>query len=165
MKQLIKIFLAFALVHSGIAFADPLNITALMVAKEQIRLDFNDGSGHFVLMVKREGQATGAGVFAGASVTEFGRHDITPRITGDASAYLVLTQGAGNIAYIKCTANGIFFTDKDGKLEIRGDGLWEIVSGVGVFKGMKGAGKFHIRPGQTPMERIFILEGETSLPQ
>jgi hypothetical protein len=40
---------------AGSAMADPLNVQATMVPKEQIKLDFKDGSGHFVLMVRREG--------------------------------------------------------------------------------------------------------------
>ena len=44
------------------AMADPLSVQATMVSKEQIKLDFKDGSGHFVLMVRREGNAAGTGV-------------------------------------------------------------------------------------------------------
>jgi hypothetical protein len=39
------------------AMTDPLSVQATMVPKEQIKLDFKDGSGHFVLMVRREGNA------------------------------------------------------------------------------------------------------------
>jgi len=165
MKQLIKLILVLAFIHSGLVLADPLNISAVMTPKEQMKLDFNDGSGHFVLMVKREGQASGSGVFAGASVTEFGRHDITPGVSGDPSGYLVLTQSEGNVAYIKWTVRAIFLTGKDGKPQIKDNGFWEVVSGTGAFKDMKGAGILHIRPALSPTDRTFILEGETSLPQ
>ena len=64
------------------ALADPLSVQATMVPKEQIKLDFKDGSGHFVLMVRREGNATGTGVLDGAQMVEFGRHDIVPGVSG-----------------------------------------------------------------------------------
>ena len=38
---------AATLAFGGAAMADPLNVQATMVPKEQIKLDFKDGSGHF----------------------------------------------------------------------------------------------------------------------
>ena len=58
------------------AGAAPVKFEAVVSPKEQIRLDFADGSKHFVLMVRREGKATGQGLLSGAQVTEYGRHDI-----------------------------------------------------------------------------------------
>ena len=162
MKSLTKVALVFGLLQAGLSFAEPLNISTVLTPKEQIKLDFQDGSGHFVLMVKREGQATGSGVLAGASVTEFGRHDITPGVSGDPSGYLVLTKGEGNTAYLKWTVRAIFLPGKDGKPQIHDNGFWEVVSGTGSFKGLKGAGTLHIRPAPTPTDRTFILEGETT---
>jgi hypothetical protein len=165
MKSFIKVLLAVASFQAGLAVAEPLNISAVLTPKEQIRLDFQDGSGHFVLMIKREGVATGSGVLSGAAVTEFGRHDITPNVSGDPSGYLVLTKGEGNIAYIKWTVRAIFLPAKDGKSQIYDNGFWEVVSGTGLFKSLKGAGTLHIKPAATPTDRSFILEGETTLPQ
>lgn len=62
--------------------------------KEQIKRDFKDGSGHFVLMVKREGNASGTGLLNGAQILEYGRHDIVLGVAGDPSGYLVATKGA-----------------------------------------------------------------------
>ena len=59
--------LAGAMLAGNLAAAD-LNVKAVMTPKEQMRLDFADGSGHFVLMVRREGKAEGAGALAGAGV-------------------------------------------------------------------------------------------------
>jgi len=140
------------------ALADPLSVRATMVPKEQIKLDFKDGSGHFVLMVRREGNATGTGVLDGAQMVEFGRHDIVPGVSGDPSGYLVATKGEGNVAYIKWTVRAIFLPGKDGKPEIHDNGFWEVVSGMGTFKGLKGAGTLHIKSAN-PTDRIFILEG------
>ena len=140
------------------AMADPLNVQATMVPKEQIKLDFKDGSGHFVLMVRREGTATGSGLLDGAQIVEFGRHDIIPGVSGDPSGYLVATKGEGNIAYIKWTVRAVFLPGKDGKPEINDNGFWEVVSGTGSFKGLKGTGILHIKSAN-PTDRIFILEG------
>jgi hypothetical protein len=73
--------------------AEPLSVRATMIPKEQIKLDFKDGSGHFVLMVRREGKASGSGLFNDASVVEYGRHDIIPGVAGDPSGYLVVSKG------------------------------------------------------------------------
>ena len=54
--------IAFTLAFGGPAMAGPLNVQATMIPKEQIKLDFKYGSGHFVLMVRREGTATGTGL-------------------------------------------------------------------------------------------------------
>lgn len=143
---------------AGFAMAEPLSVRATMVPKEQIKLDFKDGSGHFVLMVRREGTASGSGLLNGAAVVEFGRHDIVPGVAGDPSGYLVVTKGEGNIAYIKWTVRAVFLPGKDGKLEINDNGFWEVVSGTGTFKDLKGAGTLHIKAAN-PTDRIFILEG------
>lgn len=149
---------------AGPALADPLNVQATMVPKEQIKLDFKDGSGHFVLMVRREGNATGEGLLDGAQLVEFGRHDIVPGVSGDPSGYLVATKGEGNVAYIKWTVRAIFLPGKDGKLELNDNGFWEVVSGTGSFKGLKGAGTLHIKSANST-DRIFLLDGNMVVAQ
>ena len=141
------------------AFAEPVNVQTTLAPKEQIKLDFKDGSGHFVLMVRREGNASGSGLFDGAKVIEFGRHDIVPGISGDPSGYLVISKGEENTAYLKWTVRAVFLPGKDGKPELNDNGFWEVVSGTGNFKGLRGAGTLHIKPaGQT--DRTFILDGQ-----
>ena len=150
--------IACGLALSSAAIADPLNVQATMVPKEQIKLDFKDGSGHFVLMVRREGTAAGTGLLDGAQLVEFGRHDIVPGVSGDPSGYLVAAKGEGNVAYIKWTVRAIFLPGKDGKPELNDNGIWEVVSGTGSFKSLKGAGTLHIKAAN-PTDRIFILDG------
>lgn len=160
MRNCIRLSLAAMFLAAGVAtHADPLAIQATMVPKEQIKLDFKDGSGHFVLMVRREGLASGTGLFDGAQIVEFGRHDIVPGVAGDPSGYLVATKGEGNIAYIKWTVRAVFLLGKDGKPELNDNGFWEVVSGTGSFKGLKGAGTLHIKSAN-PTDRIFILDGQ-----
>jgi len=72
MNNSICIALAAAAIALGLsAHAEPLSVQATMVPKEQIKLDFKDGSGHFVLMVRREGTAAGTGLLDGAQIVEF----------------------------------------------------------------------------------------------
>lgn len=143
---------------AGAAIAEPLDVRATMIPKEQIKLDFKDGSGHFVLMVRREGTASGTGLLNDAVIVEYGRHDIVPGVSGDPSGYLVATKGEGNTAYIKWTVRAIFLPGKDGKPDLNDNGFWEVVSGTGIFRGLKGAGILHIKSAN-PTDRIFILVG------
>ena len=61
---------------AGPAAAEKLDISSVMAPVDSIKLDFEDGSKHFVLFVQREGKAEGQGLFAGANVTEYGMHDL-----------------------------------------------------------------------------------------
>lgn len=144
------------------ALADPLKIDAVMAPREQIRLDFKDGSGHFVLMVRREGRSAGAGALADAAVTEYGRHDIVPGVGGDPSGYLVFSRPDGDTAYVKWSVRAVFIPGPGGKPVLQDNGYWEVVSGTGAWKNLKGAGILHIKPA-SGTERRFILEGETAL--
>jgi hypothetical protein len=143
--------------------AAPVKVDALVTPKEQIRLDFADGSKHFVLMVRREGKATGQGLLSGATVNEYGRHDITPGVGGDPSGYLVFTLSDADIAYVKWLVRAVFVPGADGKPVLLDNGVWEVVSGTGKLKSLKGAGTLHIKPA-SQTDRIFALEGELVLP-
>lgn len=140
------------------AAAAPVSIEAQVETREQIRLDFADGSKHFVAMVRREGKATGSGPLEGASVAEYGRHDIVPGVGGDPSGYLVFSSGE-DIAYLKYTVRAIYVPGADGKPALLDGGIWEVVGGAGRFKGLRGAGTVRIR-ALSPTERRFALVGE-----
>lgn len=159
LHRLATFALCAASLAAGASQAQPMSLQATLVPKEQIRLDFKDGSGHFVLMVRREGMASGSGLFEGAQIVEYGRHDIVPGVAGDPSGYLVVTKGEGNLAYLKWTVRAVFLPGKDGKPELNDNGFWEVISGTGRFKGLQGAGVLHIRSAN-PTDRIFILEGQ-----
>ncbi len=51
------------------AAAESMRIEAVLAPEEQMRLDFEDGNKHFVLLVRREGKAEGSGPLAGARPT------------------------------------------------------------------------------------------------
>lgn len=159
MKSLFPATIALGTLIAATAVAEPVRVEAVMSPKEQIRLDFEDGSKHFVLMVRREGRAEGSAIFEGASVVEYGMHDIVPGIGGDPRGYLVLALPSGDTAYIKWQVRAIFVPGSDGKPVLLDNGFWEVGGGTGRFAGMKGAGTLHIKAvNQT--DRRFILEGD-----
>ena len=126
-----------------------------------VKADFTDGSGHFVLMVRREGKAAGAGALAGAGVTEYGWHDIVPGVAGDPRGYLVFALPGGDVAYVKWQVRAVFVPGPDGKPKLLDNGFWEIAGGTGKFRGAKGAGTLHIK-AVSPTDREFSLTGEIS---
>ena len=160
MKKLLLTAFAAAMLTAWLpGSAAEISVKAVMAPKEQMRLDFADGSKHFLLMVRREGKAAGTGPLAGASVTEFGYHDIIPGDSGDPRGYLVFALPTGDIAYVKWTVRAVFVPGKDGKPKLLDNGVWEIAGATGQLKGLKGAGVLHIR-AVSPADREFELTGE-----
>lgn len=149
--------IAFAATFS--ASAAEVSVKAVMAPKEQMRLDFSDGSKHFLLMVRREGKSAGTGPLAGASVVEYGFHDIIPGESGDPRGYLVFLLPNGDLAYVKWTVRAIFVPGEDGKPRLLDNGVWEIAGATGLLKGLKGAGILHIR-AVSPADREFELTGD-----
>ena len=138
--------------------AETVSVAAVMAPTEVIKMDFQDGSKHFVAMVKREGVAEGSGSLAGASVTEYGWHDINPPKDADPHGYLQFTAANGDIANIKWTVRAVFFKGET-KPKLADYGFWELVSGTGQFLGMTGVGTLTIKPA-SKTDRLFTLNGE-----
>jgi len=147
------------LAFAGAASAEPVRMEAVLAPQQSMRLDFADGSKHFVLMVRREGAATGTGPLTGAKVTEYGMHDIVPGVGGDPRGYLVFTLPNGDAAYVKWQVRAVFVPGKDGKPALLDNGFWEIAGATGGLKGLVGAGTLHIKPA-SETDRRFILDGE-----
>jgi len=144
---------------NSVSYAAKMEIEAVMSPKQQMKLEFADGSKHFVLLVRREGVATGTGPLAGASVTEYGMHDIVRGVGGEPRGYLEMKASNGDIAYIKWQVSAVFVPGENGKPKLLDNGFWELVGGTGSFKGMKGAGALNIKPA-SKTDRKFILKGE-----
>lgn len=159
LRPLFAAGLTAVLLHTASASADPLKIEAVMSPKEKIQLDFADGSKHFVLMVRREGDAKGTGLLSGAKVVEYGMHDIIPGVGGEPRGYLVMTAANGDLAYVKWQVRAIFVPGPDGKPQLLDNGFWEIAGGTGSFSGLTGAGTLHIK-AVSPTDRKFILDGD-----
>ena len=126
---------------TSIALAEPVKFDALVAQKEALRLDFADSSKHFFLLVRREGKSEGQGALAGATVQEFGAHDIVPGVGGEPRGYLEFTKADGDKAYIKWTIQAVFVTGPDGKPKLLDNGVWQVVSGTGKLE------RWHVSPG------------------
>ena len=147
---------------AGSANAETMRVEAVMAPKESMRLDFADGSKHFVLMVRREGRSTGSGPLADAMVTEYGMHDIVPGVGGDPRGYLTFTAANGDIAYIKWRVRAVFVPGGDGKPVLLDNGYWEIAGATGGLAGLSGAGTLHIKAASAT-DRRFILGGDITI--
>lgn len=141
------------------AWAEPLHIEAVMSPKQQMQLDFKDASKHFVLLVRREGHATGQGILADANVVEYGMHDIIPGVGGSPTGYLEMTTPGGDIAYINWHIGAVFVPGPDGKPMLLDNGYWQVVAGTGALKGLAGAGTLHLK-AVSATDRKFILDGD-----
>lgn len=156
-SPLIPAITASVVIASGCAVAEPLSVEALLTPQEQMKFDLADGSNHFVLAVRREGQAEGTGVFAGATVTEFGWHDVNPPHWGDPRGYLQVTTPDGDVAVLRWTVRAVFTKGED-RPSLVNSGVWELVSGTGRFADQRGLGSLTLEPQGGPT--LFILEGE-----
>ncbi|MER8522202.1 hypothetical protein NKI48_21830 [Mesorhizobium sp. M0644] len=139
--------------------AEPVKFEALVAQKEAIRLDFADASKHFFLLVRREGKSEGQGPLAGATVQEYGAHDVVPGVGGEPRGYLEFATTDGNKAYIKWVIQAVFVPGPDGKPKLLDNGVWQVVGGTGKLEKLKGAGSFRLLP-TGPTERRFVMEGE-----
>lgn len=140
------------------AHAEPIALEAVLAPVKSMKMEFADGSKHFVLMVRREGVAKGGGSLDGAAVTEHGWHDIHPPFGGDPLGYLELKAANGDLAYLKWTVRAVFMKGAD-KPVLFDNGVWELVSGTGQFAGKRGVGSLIIKPAGGPNRR-YILNGE-----
>ncbi len=151
------ILAAGAAMSAAAAQAEPVSVDVVLETQESIKFDFADGSKHFVMAVKREGVAEGTGVFAGATMTEIGWHDVDPPEGGAPEGYLQVAAPNGDVAVLTWEATAIF-TKVDDKLSLHNHGVWELVSGTGQFENMRGVGALTILPMGGPNK--FTLTGE-----
>jgi hypothetical protein len=140
------------------AAAQSLSIKAVMAPKESIKMNFRDGTKRFVLLVRREGKATGQGALAGADVVEYGFHDINPPNDADPRGYLQFRTANGDIANVKWRVRAVFFKGAK-KPRLADYGYWELVSGTGQFANQTGVGTLTIKPA-SKTDRLFTLTGE-----
>lgn len=139
--------------------AAPVKIEAVISTTAESKLEFADGSKRYVVAIQRQGKATGNGPLAGATMLEWGMHDVTPGIGFFGNGYLVFTTTEGDVAYLKYQVRGIPVPGPDGKPQNLINGLWEVAGSTGKLKGLRGAGTVHINT-VSPKERHWILEGD-----
>ena len=156
-----KLTLMITLMVGAVPFAqaEPVKFNAVVAQKETVRLDFADNSKHFLMLVRREGKSDGQGPLAGATVQEFGAHDIVPGVGGEARGYLEFVKPDGDKAYLKWTIQAVFVPGADGKPKLLDNGVWQVVGATGKLEKLKGAGAFHLI-ATGPTERRFALDGD-----
>jgi hypothetical protein len=139
--------------------AAPVKVEAVLLPKAELKLEFADGSNRYVLATQREGKATGNGPLAGATMLEWGTHDVIPGTGANGNGYLVFTTAQGDIAYLKYQFRATPVVGPDGKPRNLINGFWEVAGGTRKLRGLRGAGTVHINP-VSPKERQWILEGD-----
>ena len=142
----------------AVSAADNISVSAVMAPTQTIKMNFEDGSKHFVVMVQREGKAEGEGALAGMDVTEYGWHDINPPISAEPHGYLQFKAANGDIANVKWAVRAVFFKGEENP-RLADYGSWELVSGTGQFANSAGVGTLTIKPA-SPTDRLFTLTGE-----
>lgn len=152
--------LALCLVGSG-ASAEPVRLDALLTTSESISLGFQNDERRFVTLLKREGTASGDGVFAGAKVVEYGMHDVTGGDAAEAAGYFEVTTEGGDVAYLRWQLRATFVRGANGNPRVVNSGSWEVIGGTGDFAAKRGVGTLRIEfPSKT--ERRYIFEGDIS---
>lgn len=139
--------------------AASVKVEAVISPKAESKLEFADGSNRYLLATQREGKATGNRPLAGATMLEWGTHDVTPGIGFLGNGYLVFTTSEGDVAYLKYQVRGIPVPGPDGKPQNLINGLWEVAGSTGKLKGLRGAGTVRVNT-VSPKERQWILEGD-----
>jgi hypothetical protein len=141
--------------------AAPVRLEAFITPKAESKLEFADGTKRYLLATQREGKAEGTGPLAGATMLEWGAHDVTPGVGSTGSGYLVFTTSDGDIAYLKYQFRMLVVPGAEGKPHPLINGHWEVAGGTGKLKGLRGAGTVHVKV-VSPKERHWILEGDLS---
>lgn len=139
--------------------AAPVKVEAVISPKAESRLDFADGSKRYLLATQREGKATGNGPLAGATMLEWGTHEVTPGSGAVGNGYLVFTTNEGDVAYLKYQFRAIPVPGPDGKPQNLINGFWEVAGSTGKLKGLRGAGTVRVNT-LSPKERQWMLEGD-----
>lgn len=150
---------AFCALANGAALAAPIMLDAVLTPKAESKLEFADGTKRYLLATQREGKAIGNGPLSGATMLEWGVHDVNPAAGANANGYLVFTTADGDIAYLKYQFRALFLPASEGKRRLLANGFWEAVGGTGKLKGLRGAGTLQIT-APSPKERQWTLAGD-----
>ncbi len=143
-------------VAAGAALAAPMKIEAVMTPKADSKFEFADGSKRFLVAAHREGKAAGNGPLEGATMLEWGMHDVNPATGATANGYLVFTAANGDVAYLKYQFRAVPVPGPDGKARFVANGIWETAGGTGSYKGLRGIGTVDFNP----KDRRWVLEGD-----
>lgn len=151
--------MAIAGATTGSVQAEPVKIEAVLSVKAESKLEFADGTKRYLSATQREGKAFGNGPLVGATMLEWGTHDVIPGIGANGNGYLVFTMPEGEVAYLKYQFRALPVAGPGGKRQNLINGFWEVVGSSGKLKGLQGAGTLHVNT-VSPKERHWILEGD-----
>jgi hypothetical protein len=158
--QRLVVAIALAGAAAGAADAEHVKFDAVVAAKGDVALEFADGSQHVVRLVQREGPAKGEGSLSGATLLEWGMHDMNlAKGYADGTGYLVATKSPGDMAYLKFQWRAIMVKGTDGKPMPLLGGQWEVVGATGKLKGLTGLGTMRIEVLEGS-SRHWMFEGE-----
>lgn len=152
--------LALCFGTSGLA-AKPMSLDVVLSPKDQIRLDFQGNSRHFLMFIEREGKAAGSGAFADAKVVEYGMHDVVRGESANAKGYLEVTTAEGDIANFKWQLRARFVSGPEGETRVINNGIWELTGGTGQFASMGGVGTMSLE-FVNKTDRRYVFEGDIS---
>ncbi|MBC8737045.1 hypothetical protein F6X40_09510 [Paraburkholderia sp. UCT31] len=125
------------------------------------QLDFADGSGRHVALVRQSGRVVSPGALAGATAQDWGFHEVVVgrTVQDRAHGYLVISRSAKDVLYLRTHTRE---ADKDGRGPSSAPlytGTWRVTGGSGSFRGLWGTGTLSIK-SVSATERQWILEGE-----
>jgi hypothetical protein len=145
---------------AGAANAERVKFDAVVASKGDVSLEFADGSQHVVRLVQREGLTKGEGPLSGATLLEWGMHDLNVA-TGyaDGTGYLVATKSPDDIAYLRFQWRAIMVKGQDGKPMPLLGGQWAVVGATGKLKGLTGLGTMRIEVLEDTNRR-WLFEGD-----
>lgn len=157
-RQLVAVA-AFCALTNGAVLAEPITIEAVITPKTESKLELADGTNRYLLATQREGKASGNGLLAGATMLEWGMHDVHPGSSANGNGYLVFTTPDGDIAYLKYQFRTVFLPISEGKRRLLASGYWEAAGGTGKLKGLRGGGTLQFT-APSPKERKWTLTGD-----
>jgi hypothetical protein len=157
--SVLRMLAASAALCGTAAVAAPVRVEAVISPKTESKLEFADGSKRYLLATQREGKSAGSGPLAGATMLEWGMHEVAPGIGANGNGYLVFTTAEGDIAYLKYQFRATPVAGPGGKPRNLINGFWEVAGSTGKLRGLRGAGTAHVNV-VSPKERHWILEGD-----
>ncbi len=152
--------LALMFACTGSALAERVKFAAIIAPKADVTLAFADGSQHVVRLVQREGKVTGDAPLTGATMLEWGLHDLAPASGGgDGLGYLVFTRSEADIAYVRFQWRIIGAGEAGGVPQYLMSGFWEVVGATGALKGLTGLGTMRINM-LSATQREWLFDGD-----
>lgn len=179
MKKTRQLLLAFGIFSLSLfVHADPVKLEFVVNIKtgergmpnQYEKLDLGEGSGRYVAALKQSGKVTSKGLLEGATVLDWGFHEVPTEEAAAASwneaepngggpGYLVFTLPSGDKLTMRLQMHLQYIPQAHGAPRPFIFGLWQIVGASGSLSHLQGTGVIRVeRPSAE--ERLWVLEGE-----